>query len=120
MSNFKNKHTFDKRKSESKRILERYPDRYPIVVEKDSNCKVLPDIDKNKYLVPQDLTIGQFSYVIRKRLKIKEETAIFLFHEQTLPPTSEMLQTFLKDKQEPDGFYYFTYSGENAFGSNVN
>tara|TARA_B100000900_G_C20237610_1_gene576531 strand:+ start:148 stop:510 length:363 start_codon:yes stop_codon:yes gene_type:complete len=120
MSNFKNKHTFDKRKSESKRILERYPDRYPIIVEKDSNCKVLPDIDKNKYLVPQDLTIGQFSYVIRKRLKIKEETAIFLFHEQTLPPTSEMLQTFLKDKQEPDGFYYFTYSGENAFGSKIN
>ena len=53
MSSFKSKYTFDKRKAESERIKERYPDRLPIIVEKNSNCKMLPDIDKNKYLVPK-------------------------------------------------------------------
>jgi len=120
MSNFKNKYTFDKRKSESSRIKERYPDRLPIIVEKNSNCKNLTDIDKNKYLVPKDLTIGQFSYVIRKRLKLTQETAIFLFCNELIPPTSEILETYLVDKEDADGFYYFTYSGENAFGSKIN
>ena len=120
MSNFKNKYTFEKRKAESNRIKERYPDRLPIIVEKNSNCKMLPDIDKNKYLVPKDLTIGQFSFVIRKRLKITKETAIFLFCNKVIPPTSEILQSYLADKEDSDGFYYFTYSGENAFGSKVN
>jgi len=27
---------------------------------------------KNRYLVPSDLTVGHFSYVIRKRIKVRE------------------------------------------------
>ena len=37
----------------------------------------LPSIDKQKYLVPADLTIGQFVYVIRKRIKLSAERAFF-------------------------------------------
>jgi GABA(A) receptor-associated protein len=29
-------------------------------------------IDKKKYLVPADLTVGQFVYVIRKRIKLRQ------------------------------------------------
>ena len=54
---------------------------------------MLPDIDKNKYLVPKDLTIGQFSYVIRKT-KNNTRTAIFLFCNKVIPPTSEILQSY--------------------------
>lgn len=28
---------------------------------------------KNRYLVPSDLTVGHFSYVIRKRIKVREK-----------------------------------------------
>ena len=114
---FKNKHSFDKRKSEATRIKEKYSDRLPIIVEKSNTCKNLPDIDKNKYLVPKDLTIGQFSYVIRQRLKITPELAIFLFCDNIIPPTSQTIAEFSKDKIDNDGFIYFTYSGENTFGS---
>ena len=48
MNNFKNKHTFDRRVKESQRILEKYPDRFPIIIEKHRKCDF--DIDKNKYL----------------------------------------------------------------------
>lgn len=30
----------------------------------------IPEIDKRKYLVPADLTVGQFVYVIRKRIML--------------------------------------------------
>ena len=62
MNNFKNKHTFDRRVKESQRILEKYPDRFPIIIEKHRKCDF--DIDKNKYLVPKDLTVGQLIFVI--------------------------------------------------------
>lgn len=45
-------------------------------------------IDKKKYLVPADLTVGQFVYVIRKRIKLSPEKAIFIFVNEILPPTA--------------------------------
>ena len=40
-----------------------------------------------RYLVPADLTVGQFVYVIRKRIKLSSEKAIFIFVKNVLPPT---------------------------------
>ncbi len=50
----------------------------------------IPDIDKAKYLVPSDLTVGQFVYVIRKRIKVTPEQAVFMFVKNVLPPTGEL------------------------------
>ena len=40
-----------------------------------------------RYLVPSDLSVGQFVYVIRKRIKLPPEKAVFLFVNNALPPT---------------------------------
>lgn len=40
-----------------------------------------------RYLVPADLSVGQFVYVVRKRIKLEAEKAIFVFVKNTLPPT---------------------------------
>ena len=45
-----------------------------------------------RYLVPADLTVGQFVYVIRKRIKVGPEKAIFMFVKNTLPPTGARLR----------------------------
>ena len=68
------------------RIREKYPDRIPVIVEKAGRSDI-PNIDKKKYLVPGDLTAGQFVYVIRKRIKLSPEKAIFIFVNNILPPT---------------------------------
>ena len=39
----------------------------------------VPEIDQNKFLVPADLSVGQFVYVIRKRIKLSTEKAIYIF-----------------------------------------
>lgn len=44
-----------------------------------------------RYLVPSDLTVGQFVYVIRKRIKLEPEKAIFIFVNNTLPSTGYVL-----------------------------
>jgi GABA(A) receptor-associated protein len=115
MTDFKKKHNFDKRLNESKLITEKYPDKVPIIVERLKNSDI-PDIDKKKYLVPKDLTAGQFIYVIRRRIKLEKEKAIFVFIKDILPPTSATIEQLYEDNKDDDGFLYVVYSGENAFG----
>lgn len=97
-------------------------------------------IDKKKYLVPADLTVGQFVYVIRKRIKLSPEKAIFIFVDEVLPPTAALMSSIYEEHKDEDGyvarrprtfcgrpqfhrlthvarrFLYITYSGENTFG----
>ena len=115
MKDFKKTYSFEKRHSEAKRILEKYPDRLPVIVEKNQNSNV-PDIDKHKYLVPDELTIGQFIYVIRKRLKLPAEKAIFLFTSNMIPPNTTCLRDVYQNHKDMDSFLYMTYCGENVFG----
>ena len=87
----------------------------PVICERADRSDV-PDIDKKKYLVPADLTVGQFVYVVRKRIKMKAEKALFLFVNNTLPPTSDIMSNVYDTHKDDDGFLYITYSGENTFG----
>ena len=78
MSKFQLDHKFEDRLSEAGRIMERYPDRIPVIVER-ANTSLLPLIDKNKFLVPNDLTGYHFNYIISKRLKMPATNTVFLF-----------------------------------------
>ncbi|KAG6754577.1 hypothetical protein POTOM_040369 [Populus tomentosa] len=107
--------TSERRQAEASRIREKHPDRVPVIVEKAGRSDV-PDIDKKKYLVPADLTVGQFVYVVRKRIKLSPEKAIFVFVKNTLPPTATLMSVLYEENKDEDGFLYMTYSGENTFG----
>uniref|UniRef100_A0A8C9Y9H2 Gamma-aminobutyric acid receptor-associated protein-like 2 n=1 Tax=Sander lucioperca TaxID=283035 RepID=A0A8C9Y9H2_SANLU len=99
----------------SAKIRNKYPDRVPVIVEKVSGSQIV-DIDKRKYLVPSDITVAQFMWIIRKRIQLPSEKAIFLFVDKTVPQSSiTMGQLYEKEKDE-DGFLYVAYSGENTFG----
>ncbi|GAB2233810.1 Autophagy-related protein [Drosera capensis] len=115
-SSFKLEHPLERRQAESARIREKYPDRVPVIVERAEKTDI-PDIDKKKYLVPSDLTIGQFVYVVRKRIKLSPEKAIFIFVKNILPPTAALMSTVYEEHKDEDGFVYMTYSGENTFGA---
>ncbi len=55
-----------------------------VIVEKVSGSQIV-DIDKRKYLVPSDITVAQFMWIIRKRIQLPSEKAIFLFVDKTVP-----------------------------------
>jgi len=112
---FKEEHSLEKREAEAQRIRHKYPDRIPVIVEKAEKSEV-PDIDKKKYLVPGDLTVAQFVYVIRKRINVNPEQAIFMFIKNVLPPSAALMSEVYDDHKDKDGFLYITYSGEHTFG----
>ncbi|GAA5997116.1 hypothetical protein JCM5350_000652 [Sporobolomyces pararoseus] len=106
-SKFKDEHVFEKRKAEAERIRQKYPDRIPVICEKADKTDI-PAIDKKKYLVPADLTVGQFVYVIRKRIKLAPEKAIFIFVDEVLPPTAALMSQIYDEHKDEDGFLYVT------------
>lgn len=107
---------------------------FKVICEKVEKSDIAT-IDKKKYLVPADLTVGQFVYVIRKRIKLSPEKAIFIFVDEVLPPTAALMSSIYDEHKDEDGFLYITYvsfiylgkklrsltaryrySGENTFG----
>ena len=57
----------------SKKLLDKYPDKCPIIIKSDL-------LTQTKYLVPKDITINTFQMIIRKRIKeVNSQKAIFIF-----------------------------------------
>uniref|UniRef100_A0A093V3I3 Autophagy-related protein n=1 Tax=Talaromyces marneffei PM1 TaxID=1077442 RepID=A0A093V3I3_TALMA len=100
-SKFKDEHPFEKRKAEAERIRQKYADRIPVICEKVEKSDIAT-IDKKKYLVPADLTVGQFVYVIRKRIKLSPEKAIFIFVDEVLPPTAALMSSIYEEHKDED------------------
>ena len=69
--------------------------------------------------MPQDLTVGQYVYVIRKRIRLSPEKAIFIFVNNVLPPTAALMSSIYEEQKDEDGFLYVTFSGENTFGGDA-
>lgn len=113
---FQDEVPYEKRVEESFKIREKYPDRIPCVVEKREKCVEIPSLDKQKYLIPSDLTFGQMIFVIRKRLRLSPEKAIFLFVNNKLPASSLLMSQVYIEHKASDGFLYIVYSSENTFG----
>jgi GABA(A) receptor-associated protein len=106
-----------KNTKEADRIMNKYPDRIPIIVSRNIKSRNTPELDKYKYLVPMDLTIGQFMYVIRKRLQLNPEKALFIFINQTIACNSTIVSQAYNESRDPDdGFLHVVYSCENTFG----
>ncbi len=112
---FINEIPFEKRKEESNRILSKYPDRIPIICEKHLQSNI-NDLIKKKFLVPNNLTIGQFIFILRKRMTISSEQAMFLFINDILPPIGSTIGPLYNEHKNNDGFLYILYSGESVFG----
>ncbi len=117
---YKQRVQFEDRLTESNRITDKFPGRIPIIVERSKTSSTnIPVLDKEKFLVPQDLTVSQFIYIIRRRLTLPSETAMFLFVGNTLPTTSTLMRELYGIHRDRDGFLYAQYSGENTFGTEM-
>jgi GABA(A) receptor-associated protein len=110
------RYTMEQRIDECQRIMNKFPDRIPIIVKKASKAADAPDLDKNKFLAPKAMTVGQFLYVVRRRMNLPPEKALFIFVENTLPTTATLISDLYYNHRARDGFLYMQYSSESTFG----
>jgi GABA(A) receptor-associated protein len=102
-------------KSEVEILRKKYPSNIPIIVICKDNLK----LNKNKYLVNGEITLGQFLFTLRKRLNktLSESDGLFIFAGNIIPPSSEMLsEIYNKYKDMNTGMLYLTLCKENTFG----
>ena len=69
--------------SESLRIINKFPNRIPVIVETADFC-LNKMLNKNKFLVPYDTTISYLIVIIRKQMNLDSSKALFLFCDNIL------------------------------------
>ena len=112
---FKNKKTFDERRRNAQAVLKKYPDRVPIICERAN--RYAPKLDRNKYLVPKDISMGDFMFIIRKRMNLSPEKSIYMFvGSESLAPVSHTMGMIYDNHKDNDQFLYIRYSSESTFG----
>ena len=109
-------HSFSKRQNESSGVFIKYPDRIPIIIEKNPSNKSLPEIAQKKYLVPKDLSVNHLIYIVRGKINLTSSDAIFLYTKDTLHKSSSLIGTIYEEHKNDDGFLYMLYTSENTFG----
>lgn len=113
---FDKENSHDKRVAESTRILKKYPNRIPVIVEGSRLSKDKIVLDKNKYLAPSDITLHQFLYIIKRRVELKPEEAIFPFINNEAPMSSQLMGKLYKEHKDEDGFLKILIARESTFG----
>ena len=98
-----------------KRIQKLYPDRIGIIVNKVKGSKA-PNLDKNKFVTPPDITMAHFVQVIRKRLKMNQEEALFVFVNKSIPCMSHTISQIHSEFKSESGLLLMEYTLENTFG----
>ena len=105
------------RLKKSQHILEKYPDRVPLIIKPSANDRVAFPIDKSKYITPRDLTLLQLQQIIRKRIHFPSEKALYMFINNKLFPITSMVGPIYDEHKDADGFLYITYCQESTFGA---
>ena len=116
---FKNQHSFEARKHHSARLLHHYKDRIPIIVQPSDKEEGLPFMNRCKFLVQKNMTLGDFICMIRREhlQKLKSTEALyFLSSKETLMTPQMMVGVLYHENKDDDGFLYLIYSRDTAFG----
>lgn len=100
---------------ESRSIRSKYPEKTPVIV-RTRNKKL--KLERQKFLIPNDLTVSQLMYVIRKRVELKKESAIFMLVNDLMPPSTQLISQLYQDQHDKDTEMLFVeIAMENTFGA---
>ena len=107
---FKTQYPLEQRKEICGRLLDRHPDRIPVVVE---GPKQTPT---HRLLIPKDVPMGQLVAVIRRKVELAPHEALFVFVDNVIPPIGSLVSQIYEEHRDPDGFLYLDWRRENTFG----
>ena len=116
MSSFKNSTDFLSRKAEAEKIFKYWPDKLPIVLEKDPKSK-MPELDRPKFLCPSEFSVLQFLMYLRKKINLPKKTGLFVVAEKgEMLSGDRMMADIYQRLHDEDGFLYLKYGDHAAFG----
>lgn len=107
----------DIRKEEVLAIRNRFPTKIPVIVQRFYKETHLPQLDKSKFLVPQEITMSQFQTIIRNRIRLNSHQALYLLvNNRSMMSLTLTLAEVYGEYADGDGFLYVTYASQEVFG----
>ena len=114
---FKQQFDFISRYEMSRNIMKKYPDRKPIICEKyKGQGQDLPDIKRKKYLVPNEMTLGDLIILLKNIIGLRKDEAIYLIINGKIYPNSTKIGNIYYAEKDADDLLYIKYLKENTFG----
>ena len=106
----------NKKKKEVEEALAKYPTKVPIYVQRDVNCKDVPELMRKKYLVPTSLKLCEFLYYIRRQISVPSHVSLFLYVNDSLPSLNQTIGLIYDEEKSQCGYLYIFYASEHTFG----
>lgn len=91
-------------------LLKKYPDRKAAVITPSKKSK-LPELKKNKFLLPNEMQIGNILSIIRKEIFLKPQEALFLLINNKLVSNTATVSEVFEGE-----IIKIEYTIENTFG----
>lgn len=101
------------RLEQCQQVRKDFPNRAVVICERAPNSS-LSQISKTKYLPQFEMTFGQFSFLIRKKLSIDERSGLFFYIEgkKMIIGSETMCELYEKYKNPEDEILYICYDTE--------
>jgi hypothetical protein len=96
-------------------ILSVHTDKIPVLLNKNKRSNIT-ELNKEKYLVNKDMSMAQFTYKIRERLKLKAYEALFFHCEGHIISGQVTMSELYHKHKNQDEILYILYSSEEVFG----
>jgi GABA(A) receptor-associated protein len=107
----------DERRKQYDLVMESHPEKVPVILERAPSATI-PTVDRSKYLLPRDFTVGAFLDILRRRTSVGEGEALFVYVRGTVPAGNVPFGALYEQHRDlDDGFLYVTYTGESSFGA---
>eukprot|EP00013_Stygamoeba_regulata_P005262 CAMPEP_0177628500 /NCGR_PEP_ID=MMETSP0447-20121125/165_1 /TAXON_ID=0 /ORGANISM="Stygamoeba regulata, Strain BSH-02190019" /LENGTH=160 /DNA_ID=CAMNT_0019129753 /DNA_START=47 /DNA_END=529 /DNA_ORIENTATION=+ len=116
---FKDSHSFARRRQLAMQLRDSFPDRVPVIVEREARSS-LPPLARKKFLAPENVTVAMFQSALREQMgsSLAPEEVIFLFVRGSfVPPPTALMCSVYETYRDEDGLLYATYGGQNTFGA---
>lgn len=114
---YKTKYSDEDRRTSSKRILKKYPNMIPIILQRDIHSNI-PKIDKYKIMVKKCSDVGSLLKYLKNNIKCDPNQAIYIRIEDThyVPGVNDSMLCLYEDYKNTDGFLYITYYAMETYG----
>lgn len=110
---------------------------FQVIVKKFPGEKHLPQLDKTKYLVPQEITMSQFQMILRwaicssisyfskykffflsrNKMQLHPNRSMYLLvNERSMLSLSTTIAEVYYEFAQADGYLYVTYASQEVFG----